>query len=131
MHYLFLGRVPLRIIEGELGTLTVLQHTPEKQRSRPNSIVSEMLAERRKTNSEGGDTTSILSITSQRADRRRTGECKIDGNGEEKHSKEKRTTVDRMRRKTTDNVISHMASPALSGSAKGRQLLLTNKNIYS
>lgn len=56
-----------------------LQQTPEKQRSRPNSVVSEMLAERRKTGGDNSDTASLLSVSSHRSDRRRTGECHLEG----------------------------------------------------
>lgn len=86
-------------------------------------MASEMLTERRKTASDSSDTASILSVasSSHRVDRRRTGECVLDS--EERHAKEKRTTVDRMRRKTTDNVLTQSSlSTASSGSAKGQSV---------
>ncbi|KAF6018038.1 hypothetical protein EB796_023651 [Bugula neritina] len=95
--------------------------TPEKQRSRPSSVVSDMMVDRRKT-TDSVETASVLSVSSHRSDRRKTGECNIDSI--EKNGKEKKTAVDRMRRKTTDNVIGQLSSAlsaAPSSASKGLQ----------
>lgn len=83
-----------------------------------------MLAERRKTGGDNSDTASLLSISSHRSDRRRTGECYLEG---DPYMKEKRSTIDRMRRKTTDNVLSSASTSSVNsgnmtaaGSAKSK-----------
>jgi len=80
-----------------------------------------MMVDRRKT-TDSVETASVLSVSSHRSDRRKTGECNIDSI--EKNGKEKKTAVDRMRRKTTDNVIGQLSSAlsaAPSSASKGLQ----------
>ena len=71
-------------------------------------MVSEMLAERRKTASDSAETANILSMVGKQD--KRTIES------EERYAKEKKSTIDRMRRKTTDNVVSNLST----GSNKGQ-----------
>ena len=71
-------------------------------------MVSEMLAERRKTASDSSETANILSMVGKQD--KRTIES------EERYAKEKKSTIDRMRRKTTDNVVSNLST----GSNKGQ-----------
>ncbi|XP_067937067.1 arf-GAP with SH3 domain, ANK repeat and PH domain-containing protein 2-like [Watersipora subatra] len=95
---------------------------PEKPKSRPASMVSDIIIDKRKTPSDSGETSSLLSVSSGRSDKRKTAEASLDS--EDKYLKDKKSTIDRMRRKTTDNVVSQFGT-LTSGSPKAVQLRLT------
>lgn len=100
----------LSICHQYVNNQPLFQHTPEKL-PRPHSVMSDVFISDKRSLPPTTDGVSISSVNlKSRASRRKTGEVLVD-------MKQSRVGLDRMRRKTTDSILSQVTSTNLSQSS--------------